>query len=365
MKTLYAGIDLHKKYSVVSIIDEKDEIIQQKKILNDNAELKNFFDAIPNPLEIGIEATFNSYWFNDLIETEKRKVYIGNARQIKAIGAGAAKTDKIDAHILARLVRSQMFPKIIKPTEADIIKKEEVRSRYFLVKLRSQIKNKIHSYLLRYNIKHEYGTKLFTKKGIKWLKKETGLPEYYQENVNKCLKIYEKLEQEIEEKSKKIEEKYKNLPEIKLLKTIPEIGTYRAVLLMGEIGDIKRFKTGKKLVNYFGMAPKVYQSAERNYGGHITRQGSKYARWAIGEAVQKLERTKSQMGDQYRQLLSRVGKNKAKIAMGQKLVKIIHYCLTTGEAYQRYPTKKKDLKEDLNNQYRSNKAISAECERTS
>jgi transposase len=47
------------------------------------------------------------------------------------------------------------------------------------------------------------------------------------------------------------------------------------------IGDIRRFPNAKKLVSYFGIAPKVRQSANRETHGHISKEGSGMVRWLI------------------------------------------------------------------------------------
>ena len=54
-----------------------------------------------------------------------------------------------------------------------------------------------------------------------------------------------------------------------------------AVAVSCWIGEIRRFPNAKKLVSYFGIAPKVRQSANRETHGHISKEGSGMVRWLI------------------------------------------------------------------------------------
>lgn len=336
--TLFAGVDLHKKFSVVTILNKEGDMIKQEKIENKEEKLFEFFDQFDQPMEIAIETTFNSYWFCHLMESEKRKVCIGNSRKVKAIGINGAKTDKIDSKVLADLLRTNFFPASYKFTTNDMERKELVRLRLFFTKQRSQTKNKIHSYLLRFNIKHPFSD-LFTKKGLNWLKENLNrLPIFYRKSVRECLSHYHYLEKKINKITRRIKKEHGEVPEIKLLQTIRGIGLYTAVLLFGEIGDINRFSDPKKLCKYFGIVPRVYQSAERVRFGRLTKDGSKYVRWALTESVQKLENHDSQLGKQYRRIKKKKEKNIAVIVTMRKLVTIIYRCLTTGEIYEPYPS---------------------------
>ncbi len=64
----------------------------------------------------------------------------------------------------------------------------------------------------------------------------------------------------------------------KRLMTIPGVGAVSAVAMSCWIGEIARFSNAKKLASYFGLAPRVRQSAETERHGHITKEGNRMVR---------------------------------------------------------------------------------------
>jgi transposase len=68
----------------------------------------------------------------------------------------------------------------------------------------------------------------------------------------------------------------------KLLISLPGIGNTLATLLISEIGSIKRFPSGKSLVAYAGLDPRVRQSGSAlHHNTNLTKRGSSYLRCAL------------------------------------------------------------------------------------
>jgi transposase len=73
--------------------------------------------------------------------------------------------------------------------------------------------------------------------------------------------------------------------QVKLLESIPGIGKVVATTLISEIGDITAFNSGKALVAFAGLDPKVKQSgAGLKHNTHLTKRGSPYIRQALFQA---------------------------------------------------------------------------------
>ena len=88
----------------------------------------------------------------------------------------------------------------------------------------------------------------------------------------------ESLNHLIEEASQKIEQRAEQDPQAQLLRTIPGVGYYTALLLIAELGDVARFPTAKHVVAYHGLTPRVWSSRRAVHIGRISRQGSAYLR---------------------------------------------------------------------------------------
>lgn len=93
------------------------------------------------------------------------------------------------------------------------------------------------------------------------------------EDIKHYQKQMERLEKQIETI---IDEHYS------YLLSVPGIGSVTAGIIIGEIGDIKRFKSPQSLVAYAGLDPIVYESGKfKAKKVSISKRGSKYLRSAI------------------------------------------------------------------------------------
>src|SRR5262249_22703188 len=76
-------------------------------------------------------------WVRDQLQAAGWTVQIADARKAKAVGSLAAKTDKLDAHVLAELARRDLVPQVYVPTFADRELKERLGRRMHMVRLRT------------------------------------------------------------------------------------------------------------------------------------------------------------------------------------------------------------------------------------
>jgi len=73
-----------------------------------------------------------------------------------------------------------------------------------------------------------------------------------------------------------------------LITTIPGIGVVCGATILGEIGDIARFKKPSSLVAFAGLDPSVYESGEfKGTNNHLSKRGSTYLRWALWIAADR------------------------------------------------------------------------------
>jgi len=139
--------------------------------------------------------------------------------------------------------------------------RETLRYRASLVKSRTQLKNKIHSILSKSGVSSPFSD-LFGKRGIQFIK-NIQLRPCYRQAIDGYLVIIEQLDILIGQITTEIDAKVKVNEQAKLLMSIPGIGPYSAMLILSEIGDIKRFPDAKNLVSYAGLAPSVHSSGGR------------------------------------------------------------------------------------------------------
>jgi transposase len=333
---VYVGIDVHKKYCHAALMDESGRI--QRELRFDNTQqgasgLVNLARSIDPQVKAVVEPSAN-YWIKiyDRLEDEGVQVKLSNPSRTKAIAEARLKTDKQDAKTLAYLLRGDLVAESYVPTKKNRERRSLIRHRASLMRMRTEIKNRIHTLLDKYDLTYEY-TDLFGKEGLEWLR-SVDLPTIDKQILQSNLQILETLTTEIRNADIQIAKDAVNEEQAKLLMTMPGVDYYAAMILLSEIGDVKRFTSPEKLVSWVGLAPQVHQSGENHWTGHITRKGSRRARWILTQCAQSARQHDPKMRTFYERIEQKHGSSKAIVAVARKMLAIMYVMLTRNEPYQ-------------------------------
>ena len=80
----YSGIDLHSNNSLVSIIDDEDRVVAEKRLANDLPKILDFLQPWANELAgIVVESTYNWYWLIDGLQEAGYVVHLAHTAAIK------------------------------------------------------------------------------------------------------------------------------------------------------------------------------------------------------------------------------------------------------------------------------------------
>jgi len=80
----YCEIDLHSNNSVVSVLDEEDHVVVEKRLPNDLAKIIGLIKPWQEELAgIVVESTFNWYWLVDGLKEAGFTVHLANTTAIK------------------------------------------------------------------------------------------------------------------------------------------------------------------------------------------------------------------------------------------------------------------------------------------
>ncbi len=329
------GIDVHKKRCQACLKDEKGRLIEELSFPRDQEGINDFRMLLQNHGEakIVLESTGNLWIpiYDSLAEYPTNKVILANPRKTKLIAEAKIKNDKLDARVLADLVRADLVAASYVPEEPIRQQRALLRQRRSLVEDTVAIKNRIHNLLDRYNLSHEYSD-LFGKHGREWLR-NLQIPSIEKTILDVELKQLESLEKGIAELTEKIALEAVEEPRAKLLMGFTGIDYYSAMLLLAEIGDVKRFSSPKKLVAYAGLAPGMRSSAGKTIHGHITKEGNKHLRWILVEAAQHASRYDPKLQGFYNRVSARRGRHRAIVGVARKLLVSIYHVLNRNETY--------------------------------
>ena len=335
----YIGIDHHKQYSHMTVMDQKGKVIKTGKVGNFRCEVEEFLEGLGQEMEAVIEAGYSSYTMIDVLEDLGVKVKIAHPQQVKAIAKARIKTDKRDSKILAHLLRSDLIPEVYYRDKENRGFQRILRQRVFFVATRTRVKNRITS-LIAQQSEEIRGQAcqlkdLFSKAGMKFLQ-SIKLSSSDQKLLDELLKFYRHLEGRIKKSNDLVESLYTKMEEARLIRTVPGFGRFFSVLVATEIGDVGRFERAEKLHSYAGVIPSTYTSGERSYHGKMIKQGNKWLRWAAVEAVWPAVRSDFDLKLFYQRRVRRKSANSAKMATAKRLLTIIYSVLKERREYIPY-----------------------------
>ncbi len=326
------GLDIHKKVIQAVILDDQGHLISRDRFPCDRDALLSFARSrLDKDTRMAMEATTNTWAIVDLLEPFVAEVVVSNPMRTKAIASAKVKTDKVDAMILAQLLRCDFLPRVWQPGPPLRQLRSLTSRRASLTHHQTAIKNRIHS-VLHQRLMAGPG-RLFDAKGLDWLRKvELDLPG--RAAIDSDLRLLEAHEAELEALDKDLAQRGCQDQRVKLLMTLPGVGTAVAQTLLAALGDPSRFPDGDHAASYVGLVPSTRQSADKCYHGPITKHGCAHARWVMVEAAQHLDDHPGPLGGFFRRIAAKKGRNKAVVATARKLVVIAWHMLTANEPYR-------------------------------
>lgn len=334
----YGGIDAHRSYLTVAIMDREGRLVHERKRVpvGDGTPILEELEGF-RPLEVVVETCPFWPWIHDVLEPTEIGFHLAHAKELEAIANAETKTDSVDARLLARMLAGNLIPEVYpKPADQREIL-HLVRHRASLVTERTRLACRIHSHL------HQRGLELpreqlLGKKGRRWLLEEawSRLSAEQRALVETHLELIDALGSQIAELDSRIKVQAGEHPGASLLQTIPGIGPYRSLLLVGEIMPISRFPSPDHLVSYAGLAPRTRSSGGKTRYGSTPQAANRWIRGAVVSAIPSHMRSTpdSSLGAYYERQKDRIGWQKARVAAARKLCRAIHVMLSTGELWR-------------------------------
>jgi len=268
----------------------------------------------------------------DVLRPHVARVVVSNPLATKAIAQAKVKTDKVDAKVLAQLLRCGFLPEVWQPDEATRQLRELTYRRSTLVGQRTMMRNRIHSVLAMRLIEVSV-KKLFEGEGLEWLKTVEVDPQG-RALIESDLRQLELLDKEIAAVDLELAKRGHASDPVKLLMTLPCVDVATAEAMLAAWGDFTRFPDADHAASYLGLTPSTRQSADKCYHGPITKRGNRQARWMLIEAAQHLDKHPGPLGHFFRRLLKKKTRNVAVVAGARKLAVIGWLMLKSNQPYR-------------------------------
>jgi transposase len=325
------GVDVHRDFCVIAICE--DGVVRSAGRVPSTPEgIEAFAGSLAPSDRVALEVTGSAWELARVLEPHVDRVVVVSPDDTGIVRA-RAKTDRLDAQVLARLLWSGELESVWVPDERCRVLRRRLARREQLVHARTRAKNEIHAVLQRQLQGRPPCSDLFGIKGRQWLA-SLELPPEERESINAGIRHIEFLDWEIREVEQLIAKQALEWPEIRRLLTVPGVNLICAAAFIATIGDPRRFLTSRKLVAYLGLDPKVRQSGEAPArSGRISKRGSGMARWALVEAAWQVARQPGPLHAFYQRTRARRGHGKAVVATARKLAVLFWCMLTRSEDY--------------------------------
>lgn len=327
-QTLYIGIDVHKKSWQITIILNGMKV----KAMSMNPNPKELYNYLtkhyPNANYNSVyEAGFSGFWADRQLQSLGIKNMVVNPADVPTKSKERRKkTDKIDSSKLARELSVGNLEGIYIPSSKAEALRALIRLRRQIVTDQTRQKNRIKSLLmfLGYSVPEDIQTRHWSQRYIQALRQLDIEHEESRTTLNELLNNLNFIRSQLVEILKQIKgfiaQDQQADKTVRLLKTIPGIGSILAVILYSEIIDINRFKRLDELSNYVGFSPAIYSSAEKEINLGITKQKNKYLRNYLIESAWTAIRKDPALQMAYGQLCQKMPSNKAIIRISKKLL---------------------------------------------
>jgi transposase len=280
-----------------------------------------------------VEMMSGAVWVRDRLAACGWEIRIADARRVKAIAPLACKTDRVDARVLADLVRRDLVPELWVPSLDDRAIRERLRRRRHLVRQRTSASNRIFGLLTQWGLRRSL-TALRAPAGVDDLA-DAGVPPVWRDSIHTLLGVIDDLDQRLGPLEAELRPLARADERVALLTTIPGIGDLLGLTIAAEIGDVARFAGPRKLVGYAGLAPRVKQSGQSAHIGGLSKAGPATLRWAAVEAAQQAWRPTNPWHPLYSDIKRRHGKpNPAKIAVARKILTAAWHVLARQEPFK-------------------------------
>jgi transposase len=329
----YIGCDIHKKQVTVCWLDGEGRVLGRYRIPCTREALVKFArEALRSDDQMALEATTHTWAVVEVLEPFVGRIVVSNPLRTKAIAAAKIKTDKIDARVLAELLRAGYLPEVWQPDAETRRLRALTHRRAGLVADRTAVKNRLHATLAQRLISVP-GDRLFNSKGLEWLHQLELDPDGRQA-VDSDLRLLSTIEQEIQALEELLARLAYERETVRLMMTLPGVDFAVAQGVLAAWGAIERFPDADHAAAYLGLVPSTRQSDGKCYHGRITKQGNSHARWLLIQAAQHLDSHPGPLGHFFRRLAKKKNRNVAVVAAARKMALVAFYMLKNREPYR-------------------------------
>ncbi len=339
----FHGIDRHRRSSTVSVLNREGV---EEKLISSIRDLDGYIKTLGSEDAVVMETGAGSFFWADKIESRGAQCFIIDPYRFRIIKDSWNKTDKRDSRNMSKALWVYMvtgefgLPTVYKPSVL-IRELRKLYAQYQVLNKQIRVfKNNIQSVL------SDNGVVLPILQKNHLLSEKRGKDVLEELDISEASRISIEINQEILRIGEPLKE------DVELLISIRGITPLTALAFLADVGDIRRFKTLRKMNAYLGLVPKLKESGSRSRSGHINRASRKLTRTILTQSLIHIIDASFDFRYYYDELKSRRGAGRARIALIRKLCGIMRRMLLNNEEFRHiklalYEKKRKEYKKQL------------------
>lgn len=322
---LYCGIDLHSTNHWLTVIDEHDKRVYERRLNNDIAVTLAALEPFRTHVTaVAVESTFNWYWLVDALMEEGYHVKLVNTSAVRQYDGLKHSDDRSDAFHLAHLLRLGILP-------TGYIYPKEQRALRDLLRQRTRLVQQRTTHVL--NVKSSYARHkgcIFSTEVILG-RKAAPWPILSDPNTALAVEVHrpvlEALNEQIERIEREVRRQLRANPRYELLQTVNGIGPVLAWTILLEVGDIARFASAGDFASYCRCVRSERLSNGKKKSEANAKNGNPYLAWAFMEAAHFAVRLLPQAKRFYERKARQRNKIVAIKALSHKLARACYFIL--------------------------------------
>jgi transposase len=339
-KTLYIGLDVHKKSWTVTILTDHVEHKTFNMPPDSGALIAYVRKHFPGATVLCVyEAGFSGFWLCRQLKAAGWECLVVHPADVPTSDKEhRTKSDRVDSRKLAQTLRARQLRGVWVPTPVQQQKRSLSRYRHLLMRDLRRYKNRIKSFLMYYGIEipEQYEKANWTWKFIEWLEALEFEHAAGKLSLQTLIKGYRFHYEQILSMARQMRAVFRKEEKqmYYLLQTIPGVGPLTAIALIAEIADIERFSNGRKLASLVGLTPHTEASGERDRVRGMTQRHNEYLRTMLVEASWQALRQDPALLRYYESLRPSMRPQKIIIKVARKLLNRIRYVMLNKKEYE-------------------------------
>jgi len=331
---VFIGLDVHKRSWIVAIVTEQADFKSFTQPPSVKVLVSYLHRHFPHATYHCVyEAGYCGYWICDELQACGIDCIVINPADVPTSDKEKKhKTNKVDAHKLARSLRNGELVPLYVPSRTALEDRTLVRSRHMVVSKRTRCKNQIKALLSFYGIKvpDDIADRYWSAQYITWLESLSLQSPSGTYALKTLLGELTHLRDSILQITRAIRQLARTEPyavNVAYLTTISGISTLVAMILLTEIITLERFHSLDHLASFVGLVPGERSSGDDRTMTGMTERKNSYLRWILTEAAWVAIRNDETLALAFNTLSRRMPKNQAIVRIARKLLNRVRFVL--------------------------------------